>query len=141
MRTYYIFLIRDEIYKLVKDKPDNLYKILESIYLFNNKDAVYAFKMFNKICKRIPKKNYDKLIKDNLIDNTSYTNYNKVHLINDFLENETTKLIINNSHIKLKTNVIYPVFFKYFNNINNLFVCDFVNSDYFFLRKVKEVNR
>ena len=60
------------------------------------------------------------------------------------LENETTKLIVNNSHIKLKTNSPYPTFFKNLKNINNLFVCDFINSDYFFLRNlnvVKETNR
>ena len=35
MRVYYIFLINRETYMLTKNKPDNLYKILESIYLLD----------------------------------------------------------------------------------------------------------
>ena len=141
MRIYYIFLIKDETYKIVKNKPSNLYKVIESIYLLNNDDLVYGFKMFEKICKTIPKKNLNKLICDNNIESMTYSNFNNTHMINDFMENETTKLIINNSHIKIKTNSPYPIFFKDLQNIPNLFVCDFINSDYFFLRKLRETSR
>ncbi len=143
MRIYYIFLIKDEAYKIAKEKPGNLYKILESIYLLNNEDVVLGYRMFDKICNTISKKNLNKLLDDSNIDSLSYTHFNNTHMINDFLENETTKLIVNNSHIKLKTNSPYPTFFKNLKNINNLFVCDFINSDYFFLRNlnVKEPNR
>ncbi len=143
MRIYYIFLIKDEAYKIGKEKPGNLYKILESIYLLNNDDVVLGFKMFDKICKIIPKKNFNKLLDENNIDSMSYTHFNNTHMINDFLGNETTKLILNNSHIKVKTNSPYPTFFKNLQNIPNLFVCDFINNDYFFLKKVnvKETNR
>ena len=40
MRIYYIFLIKKEIYEITKDKPENLYKLLESIYFLNNEDVV-----------------------------------------------------------------------------------------------------
>ena len=46
MRVYYIFLINRETYMLTKNKPDNLYKILESIYLL---DKNKVSKMFQKI--------------------------------------------------------------------------------------------
>lgn len=134
MRIYYIFLIKDEVYKLSKDKPNNLYKLLESIYLLNNDDIVYAFKMFDKLCKTINKRNINKIIKDNNSDKLTYTNFNNTHMINDFYLNETSKIIINNSHIKLKTNSPYPTFFKDLQNIPNLFICDFINNDYFFLK-------
>ena len=93
MRIYYIFLIKKEIYGLTKNKPENLYKILETIYLLNNDDVVL-----------------------------------------------TTKLIINNSHIKIKSNNLYPSFFKNLENIPYLFVCDFINMDYFFLKSVSSKN-
>lgn len=134
MRIYYIFLIKDEVYKLSKDKPNNLYKLLESIYLLNNDDIVYAFKMFDKLCKTINKRNINKIIKDNNSDKLTYTNFNNTHMINDFYLNETSKIIINNSHIKLKTNSPYSTFFKDLQNIPNLFICDFINNDYFFLK-------
>ncbi len=136
MRIYYIFLIKKEIYEITKNKPENLYKILESIYLLNNDDVVLGFKMFDKICKIIPKKNINKLIKDTFIEDLTYTTFNNTHMINDFLNNETTKLILNNSHIKIKSNTIYPSFFKVIENLPYLFVCDFINMDYFFLKNI-----
>ena len=39
--------------------------------------------------------------------------------------------------LKIKTNINYP---KFFDNINtysdNIFVCDFINNDYFWLNKI-----
>ena len=120
MRIYYIFLIRKEIYEITKNKPENLYKLLESIYLLNNDDVVLGFKMFDKICKTIPKKNFNKLIKDTNIENISYSSFGSTHLINDFLNNETTKLLINNSHLKIKSNTFYPSFFRDLENIPSI---------------------
>ena len=57
MRIYYIFLIKKEIYEITKNKQENLYKLLESIYLLNNDDVVLGYKMFDKICEIIPKNN------------------------------------------------------------------------------------
>ncbi len=138
MRIYYIFLIKKEIYDITKDKPDSLYKLLESIYLLNNDDVVLGYKMFDKICKVIPKKNISKLIMDTNIEDLTYTTFAYTHTINDFLNNETTKLIINNSHIKIKSNTLYPKFFNNLASIPYLFVCDFINMDYFFLKNIKE---
>lgn len=140
MRIYYIFLIKKEVYNITKNKPENLYKLLESIYLLNNDDVVLGFKMFEKICKIIPKKNINKLIKDTNLENLSYTSFGSTHMINDFLNNETTKLILNNSHIKIKSNSLYPSFFKVLESIPNLFVCDFINMDYFYLKNISSQN-
>lgn len=140
MRIYYIFLIKKEIYEITKKKPENLYKLLESIYLLNNDDVVLGYKLFDKICETIPKKNIHKLINDTNIENISYTCYRNAHMINDFLNNETTKLILNNSHIKIKSNTLYPSFFKNLESIPNLFVCDFINIDYFYLKNISSKN-
>ena len=136
MRIYYIFLIKKEIYEITKNKPENLYKLLESIYLLNNDDVVLGYKMFDKVCEIIHKKNIHKLISETNNDNISYTCYRNAHMINDFLNNETTKLILNNSHIKIKSNSFYPTFFRNLENLPNLFVCDFINMDYFYLKKI-----
>ncbi len=140
MRVYYIFLIKKEIYEITKSKPENLYKLLESIYLLNNDDVVLGFKMFEKICRIIPKKNLSKLIKDTFIEDLSYTSFSSTHMINDFFNNESTKLLLNNSHIKVKSNNMYPKFFRVLESIPNLFVCDFINMDYFFLKDVSYSN-
>lgn len=136
MRTYYIFLIKKEVYNITKDSPDNLFRLLESIYLLDKKDLNVGFKTFDKICRVIPKKNLNKLIKDELSENLCYTCFKNIHIINDFLNNESSKLTLYNSHIKIKSNSLYPTFFRTIKSIPNLFVCDFINMDYFYLRKV-----
>lgn len=110
MRVYYIFLIKKEVYNITKDNPESLFKLLESINLLDKKDLSLAFKMFDKLCKKIPKKNLNKLIKDSCTENLNYSCYFDNHIINDFLNNETTKLIVYNSHIKVKSNSTIPTF-------------------------------
>ena len=94
--------------------------------------------MFDKICKIIPRKNISKLIKDSNIEDLTYTTFRNAHMINDFLNNENTKLLINNSHIKIKSNTLYPRFFRNLEHIPNLFICDFINMDYFFLNNINK---
>lgn len=137
VRIYYLFKIRDEIYKESKNNPEGIYKILESIYLMSNDDIVLGYNMFDKICLSVDKHNINTLVKEINSSNENYTNYNNTHIINDFLKDESTKLIINNSHMKIKSDKEYPTFFESIKNIPNLFVCDFINSDYFFLKDIK----
>lgn len=134
MRVYYIFLIKDEIAKNSINKELNLYKFFESIYNLKKEDAMLGFKMFDKVCNNFKKKNITKMIKDKYLENLTYTIIGNTHVINDFLNNETTKLEVFNSHIKIKSNSMYPSFFKDLAKINYLFVCDFDNMDYFFLK-------
>ena len=92
--------------------------------------------MFSKICKPINKKNLNKLLIDNNDDNLSYTCFKNTHIINDFINNESTKLVIGSSHIKVKSNSMYPSLFNTLKGIPYLFVCDFQNMDYFYLRSI-----
>ena len=82
------------------------------------------------------RKNINKLLRDINSDNMNYTNFNNTHMINNFYTDETTKLIVNNSHIKIKTNLEYPSFLNDIKSMSNLFICDFINMDYFFLREI-----
>ena len=124
MRVYYIFLIKKSVYDITKNNPEKLYKTLENIYLLDKEDMYLGYKMFDKICKCLPKNNFNKLVRDTNIEN---------------LNNEVTKMIIKNSHIVVKSNSIYPTLFNSIKSIPNLFVCDFVNMDYFYLKKVNYI--
>ena len=143
MRIYYIFSIKEEILKITKDNPEKLYNILDSIYKMDAKEVKMAYKLFEKTCNFFDKSNINLLLKNLNYDNYSYTCFRDSHLINDFNSNETTKLTINNSHLFLKTNMVYPKFFNEIKNLKNVFICDFVNADYFFLKKIskKELSR
>ncbi len=136
MRIYYIFSIKNDIYEVTKNKPSNLYIALERIHLMSNDELSLSIKMYEKLIKTIDKKNIDLLLKSINKDNINYTCYNNSHIINDFYTNESTKLIINNTYIKVKSNASFPSFFKDIKNIPNLFVCDFINMDYFYLSEI-----
>ena len=139
MRVYYIFTIKKETYETTKKNPESLYKILESIKNLKKEDANIGFKMFDHMCSKVDKKNINKLLRDTNLDNLSYMTFNYTHTINDFLNNESTKLELYNSYIKITSNAMYPSFFRSLFSVPYLFVCDFNNMDYFFLRNV-EIN-
>lgn len=135
MRIYYIFFINDEMYNETKNNPYGLYKILEKIYFMNNEDALLGKKLFDKLTTNIDKENLNRLIKNIHKNNINYINFNYTHVINDFFTNENTKMTINNIFIKIKSSTSFPVFFKDIKNYKNIFVCDFINLDYFYLRE------
>ena len=58
-----------------------------------------------------------------------------MHMITTSIE--CSKLVISNSNLKIKTNAAYCKFFNIINEYSdNIFVCDFVNKDYFWLDKI-----
>ena len=136
MRTYYIFFIRKDIYNITKNNAEILYKLFESVKYLKKEDAALGFKIFEKLCEEVPKNNINKIIKDDFIENLSYNISKNTHIINDFINNESTKLLVHNSHLLVKSNSLYPDFFKSLYKIPNLFVCDFDNMDYFYLRNL-----
>ena len=143
MRVYYIFLIKKEMYNFTKNNPEALYRLFESIYYFKSKDVKLAFSVFDKVAKSFNKKNINKVIRDTSSDNLSYSMFGCTHSINDYLKSESTRLEVKTSHLLLKSNVLYPEFFKTLSSIPYLFVCDFNNMDYFYLKDVtlRELSR
>ena len=84
--------------------------------------------------------NYNKLFINNYIFvnnklNISYYYKDNIHIITSV--DEYTKLTVTSSYLKIKSNINYPSFF---NNIgsysDNIFICDFINQDYFWLNKI-----
>ena len=64
-------------------------------------------------------------------DNKNYHRDNNVHIIKNEKYN---KLTISNTCLILKTDDIYSVFLNDLNtHLDNIFVCDFKNKDYFWL--------
>ena len=51
-------------------------------------------------------------------------------------------MVITNSNLKIKSNINNPIFLNDINNFyDNIFVCDFLNKDYFWLDKVIKNDR
>ena len=136
MRTFYLFEVKDNILKNYKYNYEELYSMLESIYNIKNEDIVNSYSIFKSIVNPIKKDKYNEYIKKNNIGSENYICYNYTHSINYYYLDECTKMIINNSHIIIKTDKNVSKFFKYLNGIDNhFFVCDFGSNDYFYLNE------
>ncbi len=135
MRTFYLFEVKDNILKNYKYNYEELYELLESIHYLKTEDIVLGYNIFNTLVNPLKKEEFNEYIKKNNLSNENYICYNYTHTINDFYLNETTKMIINNSHIKIKSNKNIPSFFHNIRRLKNIFVCDFDNHDYFLLEE------
>ena len=133
MRTFYLFDIKENVLKNYRNNYEELYGLLESIHYLKTEDIILGFNIYQKLVKPMKKEEYNDYIKKNNLGKENYICYNYTHTINDFYFNESTKMIINNSHIKIKTNKNVPSFFYNIRNFKNIFVCDFNNHDYFLL--------
>ena len=131
LRTFYIFKINDNKAKVYHKNTKLLYQILESINNIDSNDISFAFNLFKEIVSPYNKNNINEYIYNNYKKDISYVINKNTYIIDN---NEFTKIIVNKSNIKVITNKNNPIIFKYFKNyINNLFVCDFKNKDYFWL--------
>lgn len=133
MRTFYLFDVKENILKNYRNNYEELYSLLESIHYLKTEDIILGFNIYQKLVNPMKKEEYNSYIKKNNLGKENYICYNYTHTINDFYFNESTKMIINNSHIKIKTNKNVPSFFYNIRNFKNIFVCDFNNHDYFLL--------
>lgn len=122
--------------KINKNKPENIYNTLESIYMMDEEKTEYGKVMLESISDKINKNDISMLLKDIYRENLNFNTFGNIHTYNDFFKNEQSKIYIYNTYMKIKTNVNNPIFFEDIKNIKNLFVCDFINLDYFWLKSV-----
>lgn len=138
MRKYYLFLIKNEYYKVYRDNSYILYKMLESISNMQTYDYSYGISIFNQLCNKVS----DKLLNNYIDSKIKHIKINKkIIFINSLFER--TYIQINKSCIIVKTNVVLPQIFKVFNIYNRqIFICDFLNKNYFWLNKqIKKVSK
>lgn len=137
MRTYYAFIIKDSLIHFYKKKPYSLYKILEQIYNLKNNDIVLGYRLLEQVTMPIGKKKTNDYIYNRHIEELSYSKNEYGHIINNLYSNEITLLKVFNSHIRIKSNVNYSVFFDSIKEYNkDIFVCDFINKDYFWIEEI-----
>lgn len=122
MRKYNLFVIKDEYKEFYKNNPDQLYNILYKLndIKFN---LNYGITLFEQLCNKINIETLKKYLNDKYDLNNERTFYiNKI-----FVELKYSRIII-------KSKYNYPRIMKSLNCYNrNIFVCDFINEDYFWL--------
>ena len=131
MRTYYIFKINKYFAYIYKKWPYKMYKIIEELYYTKDYDMLISYKYYQKFATLYNKLSLNEYIYNLNKNNKNYHRDNNVHIIKNEKYN---KLTISNTCIILKTDDIYSVFLNDLNtHLNNIFVCDFKNKDYFWL--------
>lgn len=139
MRTFYIFKINNDYYKITKNMPYNLYKALLNIKLGTKENITYLKNEYNSIIDKYNKRELNKYIYGKMSKLDGYNLFNSVHTFNSYYTNEASKLIVNNSYMILKTNTITPYFLDYLEDIPNLFLIDFEKGDYFYLSNLVNI--
>jgi len=140
MRTYYVFKINKYFSYVYKNKPYKIYKTIEEIYHVKEYDMVLTYKIYEQIAVTFSKNKINELLKSLYNENMFYHNNNNTHIYNN--NYEYTKLVVTNSNLKIKSNINNPIFLKDINEFyDNIFICDFVNKDYFWLDKVIKKDR
>lgn len=112
MKEYNLFIIKDEYIDIYKNRPLFLYDIIS--YLYNLKSELnYGVSLYEQICKRINIKSVE------------------YYLSSKFIKNDTL-IVLKPTRIIVKTNNLCDI--KLFNLYSkSIFVCDFINNDYFWL--------
>ena len=130
MRTFYLFKLNDIYSSIACSKPNNIYLLFKSIYTYDKKDILVAFDLFNDISMPINTDFIEIFIFNKLKIDENYTKYRNIHMYNNYLTNEVSKMSVLKSHIKIKSNMYNNIFINNLKDITNLFVCDFIFDKY-----------
>ena len=136
MRTYYIFKINKYFAYIYKKWPYKMYKIIEELYYTKDYDMLVSYKYYKKFAIEFNKLAINEYFYNLNKTNENYYRDNNIHIINN---DKYNKLTVNNTCIMLKTDDIYSVFLNDLNvYLDNIFVCDFKNKDYFWLESLNK---
>ena len=137
MRTYYAFIIKDSLMHFYSKKPYSLYKILEQIYRLKNNDIVLGYRLLEQVTEPFGMRRADKFIYKKHSDELEYSRLDDGHMIKNLYSEEITFLKVFHSHVRIKTNNNNSSFFNSIQeNDENIFVCDFENQDFFWVKKI-----
>ena len=138
LKTFYLFKLKANYINVAKTTPNNIYILLNSIYKHNKKELYIAFDLFNEICLPINNEFFNDYIYKKLRSSEEYTKFKNIHMYNNYFTDEVSKMIVNKSHIRIKSNFNDNIFKINLNDLGNLFICDFDNGYYdYFLNKEK----
>ena len=136
MRVFYAFKINKYFYDIYKNNPYKIYKLLQEIHFIQDYDVNDTKRKLKQIVDRYNKKEINEQIIDDLYSYSEYFNKENTHIICD--NYEYTKLIVDVYVIKIKSNQKYPTILKSIKD-ENIFVCDFINHNFFFLNLEKSI--
>lgn len=131
-----MFKLNKNYISIAKNNPGNIFILLNSIYTYKKSDIIVAFDLFDEICMPINKDFFDKYYYNRLKNNEEYTKFKNIHMYHNYFTGEVSKMVINVSHIKIKSNKENNIFIS--NLIGELFICDFKNNMFIYWNRIKE---
>ena len=136
MRTYYLFRINKYFAYIYKKWPYRMYKIIEELYYTKDYDMLASYKYYQKFAVEFNKMAINEYIYNLNKTSAYYSRDNNVHIINN---DKYNKLTVTSTCLMLHTDDIYSVFLNDLNTkLDNIFVCDFKNKDYFWLESLNK---
>ena len=134
MRTFYVFKINNMFQTFYNDKSSILFKMFNEIYESKENEIINNFRLFERITVPFNKKIFNNYILLKHRDDLYYSKKDNSHTINSM--DELSRLTINTTHLKIKTNQNINSFMKdIIDTKENVFVIDFKNKDYFWLNE------
>ena len=138
MKEFYIFSIKEEFYKLYKEKPSELFFVFNRIYFMKPMDKEYGYNLFSQISNFFDKKEVNRLLNRKYADKIMYSYNNNEHILNNLFLNEISILTVKNSNIRIDSNIENPSFLKDLEDLKGpYFVCNFKDQDFFFIKSNK----
>ncbi|MFI3307522.1 MAG: sporulation inhibitor of replication protein SirA [Mycoplasmatota bacterium] len=132
MRTFHLFLIKKDKASMYENNEFVLYTTLKNLYT-SKTNLNFSYIIYNQICDPFKKE-----VIVNYFAKKGYIRKNNIFALLN--ETEMSLIKINYSHIILKTNNNYSSMFKILQLINkNIFIVDFNNNDYFFIKKYNHI--
>ena len=115
--------------------PYRMYEMLEDIYHVKNYDIKVSSRLYGQMVNRVNKVLMNEYLYNNYCGYADYSNQANSHIIST--NYEYSKLVVANTYLKIKTNRNYSTYFEHLCKYSNkIFVCDFINKDYFWLDKI-----
>lgn len=133
MRTLYVFKIKKEYRKIVKNNEFNLYEAINSINYVKKDEVNYAYDLLMSINVPLNKFQINKMIYNNLKKLDGYTLFKNRHKYLNYFSKEESELIVKNNYMLLISNKDNNLFLNEIKKISDLFICDFDSTEYFFV--------
>lgn len=129
MKKYYLFVIKNEYYKIYRKNPSILYKTLEKLFMLEKYDFSYGISLYNQLCQPFGVK---------LLNNYITSRYKCYYINSKIIQ---LKSLIEKTFIQVgyATTIIFtdtnlPEILKVFNTYNRkIFICEFDKNEYFWL--------
>ena len=113
-----------------------MYKIIEELYYTKNYDMTSSYRYYQWFAIPFNKLSLNEYIYNLNKHNINYERDNNTHTI---YNDKYNKLLINSTCMILKTNDVYSIFLNDINvHLDNIFICDFKNKDYFWLESLNK---